>query len=103
MSATLPRRRSLAFLAFLSLAMVVGSYTVVLAIAAVCTFVPLWLLLNSDGGAQVLVLLICGVAMSGTMLWSLFPRHDKFKQPGPLLDPSAHPQLFNSSYRKRSS
>lgn len=28
------------------------------------------------------------------MLWSLFPRRDKFDPPGPLLDRSTQPRLF---------
>jgi hypothetical protein len=42
---------------------------------------------------QVVLLLLGGIAVA-TMLWSLFPRRDKFDAPGPLLDRSTQPRLF---------
>ena len=43
---------------------------------------------------QVVLLLLGGIAVAATMLWSLFPRRDKFDAPGPLLDRSTQPRLF---------
>lgn len=90
-----PRRRSLAVLALVALAMVLLSYAVILLLAALCAYLPYWLLMNSESpGLQTGALLLCGVAMAGAMIWSLVPRRDKFEDPGPRIDRSSHPRLF---------
>jgi Zn-dependent protease with chaperone function len=95
MSPPLPRRRSLAVLAVVALGMVLLSYTVILLIAALCVYLPYLLLMSSDSpGLQTGALFLCGVAMAGTMIWSLVPRRDKFEDPGPRIDRSSHPRLF---------
>jgi Zn-dependent protease with chaperone function len=95
MTPPLPRRRSLAVLALLGLAMVAISYAVIMFIAATCVYLPFLVIMSSESpGFQTIVLLVCGVGMAGTMLWSLVPRRDKFQDPGPKIDPSAHPRLF---------
>jgi Zn-dependent protease with chaperone function len=92
----LPRRRSLAVWALLAVAMVVVSYLFIVALAASCVYLPYLLLTRSDtANLQILVLFLVGVAMAGTMLWSLLPRRDHFVPPGPLLERSAHPRLFS--------
>lgn len=93
--AILPRRRSLALWALLSLAMVLGSYVLILLTAAACVYLPYLALMHTGTpGLQTIALLLCGVAMAATMVWSLVPRRDKFLPPGPLLDRTAHPRLF---------
>jgi heat shock protein HtpX len=95
MPRALARRRSLVVWALLGLAMVLLSYTFILATAAVCVYLPYLLLANTESfNFQVLVLLLCGVAMAGAMVWSLVPRRDNFENPGPLIDRSSHPLLF---------
>lgn len=95
MNPPLPRRRSLALLALVGLGMVLVSYALILLIAALCVYLPYLLLVNSDSpGLQTLALFLCGAAMAGAMLWSLVPRRDKFEDPGPRIDPSSHPRLF---------
>src|SRR5947208_3124501 len=94
MNSPLPRRRSLALLAILALLMVVLSYMFILAMAAACAYLPYLLLMNSGSNLQIFLLLLCGLGMSGAMLWSLVPRRDDFKEPGLEIDRLAHPQLF---------
>jgi heat shock protein HtpX len=90
-----PRRRILALWALAALLMVAASYFVVLVIAAVCVYLP-YLLLTTEQpvGFQTVVLGLCGFVIAGTMLWSLIPRRDNFKEPGPTLDKFSHPKLF---------
>lgn len=95
MVANLPRRRSLLLWTLLATAMVLGSYVVILLIAALCVYLPFLAIKSMDSpGLQVFALLLCGVAMAGAMLWSLIPKRDKFEAPGPTLTPSNHPKLF---------
>ncbi len=92
----LPRRRSLALWALLALGFVVFSYLFVLLLAAACVYIPFFLLSHSEGPSfQTIIVLIAGIAMSGTMLWSLLPRRDQFQPPGPLVDRPSHPRLFS--------
>ena len=89
------RRRSVAFFAVLAATMVVASYTVVLLLAAMCVFLPYFFLAHSDTfNMQILGMLLFGIVIAATMLWSLVPRREKFEAPGMLLDRSAHPRLF---------
>lgn len=94
MNPPLPRRRSLAVLALLGLGMVLVSYALILLMAALCVYLPYLLLINSESSVQTVALLLCGVAMAGAMLWSLVPRRDQFEDPGPRIDRSSHPRLF---------
>ena len=92
----LPPRRSLALWAWLLLGMVVCSYLFIIFLAGVCIYLPFQLVSHTEDGMgfQILVLIVCGFLMGGTLLWSLVPRRDKFKPPGPLLDRASHPRLF---------
>lgn len=75
--------------------MVIASYTVVLLLAAMCVFLPYFFLAHSDTfNMQILGMLLFGIVIAATMLWSLVPRREKFEAPGMLLDRSAHPRLF---------
>ena len=92
----LPARPSLRAWAALALTLIIGFYTLTLFLAAGCVYVPFWLLRQDQGGvnAQIVLLLVGGVAMAGTLLWSVVPRREKFSAPGPRLEPSLHPRLF---------
>jgi len=88
-------KRSVAFFAFLSIFMVGVSYLLLLLLAVACIYLPYLLLLNTQTlQMQVILLFLGGIAVAGTMLWSLLPRRDKFDPPGPLLDRSTQPKLF---------
>ena len=92
----LPPRRSIAAWAALAAVLIVGFYTLTLALAAACVYLPYLLLRAQSGlGVQLILLFVCGVVMAATMLWSLVPRRQKFTPPGPRLDPARHPQLFS--------
>lgn len=95
MTSTLPPRRSLAFLALLAVVMIVLSYAVILLIAVACAGLPILVLMKSQSlNGQLILLALCGLAMAGTMLWSLVPRRDKFEDLGPRIGPESHPRLF---------
>lgn len=88
-------RRSMALFALLSIAMVIVSYILVIALAAVCVYLPYLLIANMEHpNAQVGILFLAGVVMAVAMLWSLVPRREKFEAPGPLLERDSHPRLF---------
>jgi Zn-dependent protease with chaperone function len=88
-----PRRRSLAVWSTLALAMAGFSYVLTVLLAALCVYGP-WLLVKREADIGSVVLLIFGVMISLTMLWSLIPRIDRFEPPGPRLDSARHPRLF---------
>ena len=75
-------KRSVAFFAFLSIFMVGASYLLLLLLAVACIYLPYLLLLNIQTlQMQVILLFLGGIAVAATMLWSLFPRRDKFAAP----------------------
>jgi heat shock protein HtpX len=82
--------------AILAIAMVILSYVFVIGLAASCIYLPYLLAFQGSEtpAAQAVVLLLFGVVIAGGMLWSLAPRPDRFKAPGPLLERTAHPRLF---------
>ena len=88
-------RRSVALFAFLAIAMVVVSYIVIPLLAIACVYLP-YLALTSlpSPPAQLGLLLIGGLVVAATLLWSLVPRPEKFEAPGLLLEPQSHPRLF---------
>src|SRR5262252_2915870 len=92
---TIRPRRSMILVALFSIAMVVLSYVFVLALAAACVLLPYWMMTSTESAnGQLVLLFLFGIAIAGAMLWSLFPRPDKFKAPGPVLDKSQQPRLF---------
>lgn len=97
---TLPKQRSLAVWAILALLMVVLSYALILALATACVslsyFAFLALVSSPSAAFPLLILLLCGLGMGGVMVWSLIPRRDKFEDPGPKIERSAHPRLFSA-------
>jgi Zn-dependent protease with chaperone function len=88
-------RRSVALYALLSIAMVIVSYILVIALAAACVYLP-YLVLQSatHPPTQLVILFLGGILVAGAMLWSLVPRREKFEPPGTLLDRDSHPKLF---------
>jgi len=91
----IPPRRSVALFALLAMVMVIASYVFVIILAAACIYLPYWILENAEHvPGQVLLLLLGGIVIAGTMLWSLVPRRDRFEPPGPLLQRTSHPRLF---------
>ena len=90
---TIPPRRSLAFFAALAMLMVIVSYIFILLLAAACIYLP-FLVISNSASFQTLALLIAGIVVAGSMLWSLVPRRDKFTAPGLLLDRANHARLF---------
>jgi heat shock protein HtpX len=88
-------KKSMAFFALLSIVMVIASYVFVLLLAASCVYLPYLLVVESETpGLQTLLLLLFGIIIAATILWSMIPRRDKFKAPGLLLDRATQPRLF---------
>jgi Zn-dependent protease with chaperone function len=74
---------------------VIFSYAFTLLMAGACVYLPYMLLTRGNINlVQELVLFLCGLAMSATIIWSLIPRRDRFVPPGPLLSPGDQPRLF---------
>lgn len=85
----------MAFLAFLSIFMVVASYLFVILLAGACVYLPYLLMTSaSSSNGQLILLFIFGILIAGAMLWSLVPRRDKFKAPGLLIERETQPRLF---------
>lgn len=88
-------RRSVALFALLAITMVVVSYLVIVLLAVACVYLPYLAFTSTEHPpAQLGLLVLCGVVVAATILWSLVPRRDKFEAPGLLLEPSGHPRLF---------
>jgi hypothetical protein len=88
-------RRSVALFALLAIAMVVVSYIVILFLAIACVYLPFLALTSWESPpAQLGLLLLAGIVVAATILWSLVPRPEKFEAPGLLLEPQSHPRLF---------
>lgn len=85
---------SAARLAILTLLMIAASYLFILVIAAACVYLPALLLQFDYPGFFQVVLFLAGLAIAGTMLWSLVPRSDKFTPTGFEVDRSSQPRLF---------
>jgi heat shock protein HtpX len=91
----LPPRRSLAVWILLAIVLTLGFYLLTLVLAAACIYLPYVLLTHFGFGLQSILLMAAGLVMAATMLWSLLPRQEKFRPPGPLLDPASHPKLLS--------
>ena len=87
-------RRSMMWFAILAILMVIASYVFVLFLAAACVLLSYAVVSSASVGFQSLLLALFGVVIAGGLLWSLVPRPDKFKAPGPMLDREQHPLLF---------
>jgi len=93
-TAVLLPRRSLAGWAALAVVMVVGSYVITILLALACVYLPYLLIASITTNIQAWLLLLCGVVMATTILWSLVPRRDNFVAPGPRLEQATQPRLF---------
>jgi heat shock protein HtpX len=87
------RRNSLAAWALLACIVILFSYVLTLGIAAACLVLPMLLLLNGLGGIAGILLLVMGLIIAGTIVWSLIPRREEFKPPGVEIDLSRQPRL----------
>lgn len=80
--------------AVLAILMVIASYVFIALLAAACIFLPYELIASESAGSQSLLLFVFGIVIAGGLLWSLVPRPDNFKAPGPPLESGQHPLLF---------
>jgi heat shock protein HtpX len=88
-------RRSVALFVLLAMFMVAVSYVFVVLLAIACGYLPYFIFTNMEHPpGQLLALMIGGIVVGATILWSILPRPDKFETPGLLLERSAHPRLF---------
>ena len=88
-------RRSVALFALLAITMVVVSYIVIVLLAIACVYLPYLAFTSAEHPpAQLGLLVLGGIVVGATILWSLVPRREKFEAPGLLLEPPAHPRLF---------
>lgn len=85
---------SLALRAVLALVLLVGFYALALSIAAGMLY--LVYLLVTSGSRIPLKLVLLAVIVAVTILWSILPRLDEFQPPGPRLEPTDHPRLFEA-------
>jgi heat shock protein HtpX len=91
-----PSRRLLrALFALLAIVMVVVSYIVIVLLAIACIYLPYLAFTSAEHPpAQLGLLVLGGIVVGITILWSLVPRREQFEVPGLLLEPCAHPRLF---------
>jgi heat shock protein HtpX len=89
----IPRRRSIALWSILALAMVAFSYALTIFLALAFVFLP-WLWLAASANIGSIAVFICGLLICLTMLWSVVPRIDRFRAPGPRLDEEREARLF---------
>jgi heat shock protein HtpX len=88
-------RRSVALFALLAVAMVVVSYVLIALLAVAFVYLPYLAFTSMERPpAQLGLLVLGGVIVGATLLWSLIPRREKFEAPGLLLNAAAHPRLF---------
>ncbi|MGC2230462.1 MAG: M48 family metallopeptidase, partial [Candidatus Acidiferrum sp.] len=86
---------SVALFALLAMSMVVFSYIVIVLLAVGCVYLPYLAFTKAEHPpAQLGLFVLGGIVVGATILWSLVPRREKFEVPGLLLEPSAHPRLF---------
>ena len=83
---------SLARRATLAVVLMIGFYILGIVVAASLLYVPyaMWAYL---GRVNVQIALFC-IVTAGVILLALVPRIDRFVAPGPKLEPSRHPRLF---------
>jgi Zn-dependent protease with chaperone function len=95
-------RRSLILPAALSILIIFASYFFLLLLAGLSVYLPYWLLdeTTSAGSpfsgiaSQFMLLLLGGVIVAASIVWSLLPRRMKFQPPGVLLDRATNARLF---------
>lgn len=82
----------LAFRALIAVALMVGFYTLAIAIAAGLFYVAYAESVYADGIDRAAILFIVG---GGMIIWSIIPGDQKFVAPGPELRPVEQPRLFD--------
>jgi heat shock protein HtpX len=91
----IPRRPSMAVFAILAIVMVIGSYLFVALLAVGSVWLPYMIVSHAQSGhGWDVVILLFGILIAATMLWSLIPRREAFSAPGVLLERCRHPRLF---------
>lgn len=85
-------RPSLAGRAFLALLLTIGFYTLALSVIVGLLLLP-WLEWQHLHRVHVKLALGCGITAL-IIAWSILPRIDRFRAPGPLLTEAEHPRLF---------
>lgn len=86
-------QQSLASRAVAAVALMIGFYLLALTIAGALLFIPYaeW-----HWGDRIHIKLAIGCIVSAAVIvWSILPRIDRFKAPGPRLEPGEHRQLFD--------
>ena len=74
-----------------SLLLMLGFYLLAFVTAGVLLFVPYYQVTHDHGVEGVTIFCAVGAL---AILWSILPRFDRFKAPGPRLAPHAQPELF---------
>jgi heat shock protein HtpX len=88
----LPSAPSVTRRAALAIALLIGFYVLAIGIAVVLLWIPYEAYSNNIRLPVKLVVL--SVVGAGIILWSILPRFDKFKPPGPQLTAHDQPELF---------
>ena len=85
------KKPSVAGRAVLALVLMVGFYGLALAVAAGLTVLPI---IDFHERGRLNGRLVGCWIVAAVILWSILPRIDRFKAPGPRLTPDRHPRLF---------
>ncbi|HYC91535.1 MAG TPA: M48 family metallopeptidase [Thermoanaerobaculia bacterium] len=85
-------QHSLASRAVAAVALMIGFYLLALTIVGALLFIPYAEWRWADR-IHVKIALVC-IVSAAVILWSILPRMDRFKAPGPRLEPGDHPELF---------
>src|SRR5215470_11234320 len=83
--------------AALAVLLMIGFYVLALGIAFALLWVPYAEFVYAHHITPKLAL-ICSIG-GGLILWSVLPRWDRFRAPGPLMTRKKHPRLFNALER----
>jgi heat shock protein HtpX len=85
---------SLARRAALALVLLIGFYVGAILVSALLLLIAYWSVFNAGHTFGTLKLAFFCVVGAGIILWSIFPRFDRFLAPGPRLDAVDQPELF---------
>jgi Zn-dependent protease with chaperone function len=85
--------KSLAFRAVLAVVLMVGFYVLAIGIAMALLWLVYMQMMADRVYLRIVAFCLLGAAV---ILWSIFPRPDRFPPPGPSLLPSRHPRLFEA-------
>ena len=87
---------SLVSRAALALVLLIGFYVGAILVSSLLLLIAYWSVFNAGHTFGTLKLAFVCVAGAGIILWSILPRFDKFRAPGPQLDGAAQPELFGT-------